>query len=123
MEKRYSRNPEVVDVYFKVRRKKQNRFVWEFIQNESHRFFIDLDGYSKAHAIGFLTQLETHKTSNDHIILSSGTIGSGKFRDNHKYAKVKLNDPNFSIETFYRNKLDCEVFTIIHYWEEYKVCL
>ena len=56
-------------------------------------------------------------------MLSSGTIGSGKFLDNQGYAKAKLNDPKFSIEKFYGNKLNCEIFTFLHYWTEHQYAL
>ena len=56
-------------------------------------------------------------------MLSSGTIGSGKFHDNHAYAKAKLNAPNFSLEKFYGNKLNCEIFTFLHYWTEHQYAL
>lgn len=86
-------------------------------------FYVNIDGQSLALPRDLLTQSKTHKISNDHIMLSSGTIGSGKFRDNHRYAKAKLNDPKFSLEKFYGNKLNCEIFTFLHYWTEHQYAL
>ena len=112
-----------MEAYANLRRNKQNRFVWEFIQKKVGNFYVNIDGQSLALPRDFLTQSETHKTSNDHIMLSSGTIGSGNFRDNQRYAKAKLNDPKFSLEKFYGNKLNCEIFTFLHYWTEHQYAL
>ena len=112
-----------MEAYAKLRRNKQTRFVWEFIQEKVGSFYVNIDGQSHALPRDFLTQLDTHEISNDHIMLSSGTIGSGKFRDNQGYAKAKLNDPKFSLEKFYGNKLNCEIFTFLHYWTEHQYAL
>ena len=112
-----------MEAYAKLRRNKQTRFVWEFIQEKVGNFYVNIDGQSHALPRDFLTQSDTHKISNDHIMLSSGTIGSGNFRDNQRYAKSKLNDPKFSLEKFYGNKLNCEIFTFLHYWTEHQYAL
>ena len=112
-----------MEAYAKLRRNKQTRFVWEFIQEKVGNFYVNIDGQSHALPRDFLTPLDTHKISNDHIMLSSGTIGSGNFRDNQGYAKAKLNDPKFSLEKFYGNKLNCEIFTFLHYWTEHQYAL
>ena len=112
-----------MEAYAKLRRKKQNRFVWESIQKKVGSFYVNIDGQSLALPRDFLTQSNTHEISNDHIILSSGTIGSGLFHDNQRYAKAKLNDPKFSLEKFYGNKLNCEIFTFLHYWTEHQYAL
>jgi len=112
-----------VEAYARLRREKQTRFVWEFIQKKVGSFYVNIDGQSLALPRDFLTQSNTHETSNDHIMLSSGTIGSGNFLDNQGYAKAKLNDPKFSIEKFYGNKLNCEIFTFLHYWTEHQYAL
>ena len=82
-----------------------------------------INGNSHALARDFLTLSNTHEISNDPIMLSSGTTGSGKFSDNREYAKAKLNDPKFSPEKFYGNKLNCEIFTFLHYWTEHQYAL
>lgn len=112
-----------MEAYAKLRRKKQNRFVWEFIQKKVGSFYVNIDGQSLALPRDFLTQSNTHEISNDHIMLSSGMIGSGKFLDNQGYSKAKLNDPKFSLEKFYGNKLNCEIFTFLHYWTEHQYAL
>ena len=112
-----------MEAYAKLRRNKQTRFVWEFIQEKVGNFYVNINGQSHALPRDFLTQSDTHEISNDHIMLSSGTIGSGNFRDNQRYAKAKLNDPKFSLEKFYGNKLNCEIFTFLHYWTEHQYAL
>ena len=112
-----------MEAYAKLRRNKQTRFVWEFIEKKVTSFYVNIDGQSHALPKDFLTQSDTHEISNDHIMLSSGTIGSGNFRDNQGYAKAKLNDPKFSLEKFYGNKLNCEIFTFQHYWTEHQYAL
>ena len=112
-----------MEAYAKLRRNKQTHFVWEFIQKKVGSFYVNIDGQSHALPRDFLTPLDTHEISNDHIMLSSGTIGSGLFHDNLAYAKAKLNAPNFSLEKFYGNKLNCEIFTFLHYWTEHQYAL
>ena len=64
MEKRYSQNPEVVEYYFKLRRKKQNRFVWKFLQNKSGNFYVNVGDNSRAVETEFLTPLKEDDKSN-----------------------------------------------------------
>ena len=123
VEKRFSINLEVAEAYAILRRKKQNHFVWEFIQENAGNFYMNINENSHALARDFLTLSNTHEISNDHILLSSGTIGSGKFSDNQEYAKAKLNDHNFSLQKFYGNKLNCDIFTFSHYWTEHQYAL
>ena len=123
MENRFSRNHKVLEAYVALRRKKQNRLVWEFIQENAGNFYMNINGNSHALARDFLTLSNTHEISNDHIKLSSGTIGSGKFSDNLEYAKAKLNDHSFSLQKFYGNKLYCDIFTFSHYWTEHQYAL
>ena len=73
-----------------------------------------INGNSHALARGFLTLSNTHEISNDPIMFSSGTIGSGKFSDNREYAKAKLNDHKISLQKLYGNKLNCDVLTFSH---------
>ena len=68
----------------------------------------------------FLTLSNTHEISNDSIMFSSGTIGSGKFSDNREYSNAKLKDHNFSPQKLYGNKLNCDIFTFSHYWTEHQ---
>ena len=123
MEKRYSQNPEVVGVYFKVRRKKQNRFVWEFLQNKSGNFYVNVADNSRAVETDFLTPLREDDASNDHLNLTIGRIGSGEFRKNQKYANAKFGNPNISQKEYYGDELGCKIFTFLHLWKDYKVCL
>ena len=58
VKKRNSRNPELVDYYFKVRRKKQNHFVWKFLQNKSGNFYVNVADNSRAVEKEFLTPLK-----------------------------------------------------------------
>ena len=123
VEKRFSRNLEVLKAYLNLRRKKQNRFVWEFIRQKAGNFYVNIDGKSLALSSDFLFQSNTHEISNDHITLPLGTMGSGLFHENQDYAKAKLNFPKFSLEKFYGNKLNCDVFTFKHYWIEHQYAL
>ena len=123
MEKRYSRNPELVDYYFKVRRKKQNHFVWEFLQKKSGNFYVNVADNSRAVETDFLTPLREDDASNDHLNLTIGRIGSGEFRKNRKYANAQFGNPNISQKEYYGDELGCKIFTFLHLWKDYKVCL
>ena len=123
MEKRYSRNPELVDYYFKVRRKKQNHFVWEFLQNKSGNFYVNVADNSRAVETEFLTPLREDDKSNDHLNLAIGRIGSGEFRKNRKYASAKFGNPNISQKEYYGDELGCKIFTFLHLWKAFKLCL
>ena len=123
MENRFSRNHKVLEAYVALRRKKQNRLVWVFIQENAGHFYMTINGNSHALARGFLTLSNMHEISNDPIMLSSGAIDSGKFSDNREYAKVKLNDHKISLQKLYRNKLHCDVLTFSHYWTEHQYAL
>lgn len=81
---------------------------------------MNVGGNSHALVRDFLFLSNTHEILNDHIMLSLGTIGSGKFSDNQEYAKAKLNDPNFSLPKFYGNKLNCGIFTFSHHCTEHQ---
>ena len=81
---------------------------------------MNVGGNSHALVRDFLFLSNAHEISNDHIMLSLGTIGSGKFSDNQEYAKAKLNDPNFSLPKFYGNKLNCGIFTFSHHCTEHQ---
>ena len=123
MEKRYSKNPEIVHYYLKVRRKMQNRFVWEFLQKKSGNFYVNVDCNSQAVEKDFLTPLNVDDASNDHLNLAIGRIGSGEFRKNQKYLSAKFGNPNISQKDYYSDELGCKIFTFLHFWEDYKVCL
>ena len=123
MEKRYAQNPEVVEYYFKVRRKKQHRFVWEFLQKKSGNFYVNVADNSRAVETDFLTPLREDDASNDHLNLAMGRIGSGEFRKNRKYANAKFGNPNISQKEYYGDELGCKIFTFLHLWKDYKVCL
>ena len=112
-----------MDVYFKVRRKKQNHFVWEFLQKKSGNFYVTVGDNSRAVETEFLTPLKEDDKSNDHLNLAIGRIGSGEFRKNRKYANAKFGNPNISQKEYYGDELGCKIFTFLHLWKDYKVCL
>ena len=78
---------------------------------------------SRAVETDFLTPLREDDASNDHLNLAMGRIGSGKFRKNRKYASAKFGNPNISQKEYYGDELGRKIFTFLHLWEDYKLCL